>query len=47
MDYSGMVCGVGAGEQVEGNPQLLPAIEKLAMVRGTYLLRGFLFLLSA
>ncbi len=47
MNYSGMVCRACAGEQVEGNPKLMPAIEKLAMVCGRYLLRSFPFLFSA
>ena len=42
--HLGMVLGAGSGEQVEGNTQLLPAVEELCLVKTGYLRRGLAFL---
>jgi hypothetical protein len=42
--YPLVVLGVGVGEKVEGNAQLLPGVQKLGVVLVQHLLRGGAFL---
>ena len=47
MSHLSVVRRAGGSKQIIGNTQLLPAIEKLLMIPGDYLLRRFALLFSA